>query len=156
MPGGWAHKPLWMPYDLYGRVDYVYGWKAYNDHNGFTAAQGIMNVVETTMYIYYLYILYAYGRSSTAPGRGAPKPATAGVLGEARYLDGKMAGVAVMVAFTAAVMTVSKTLLYCMVLFGVFAWMNTDFPGLNEYCSGFENIGHNSAFDLITLWIIPK
>jgi hypothetical protein len=95
----------------------VYGWKAFNDHNGFTAAQATMNVIETLMYIYYLYILYAYGRQSTVPGRGAPKPATAGVLGEARYIDGKMAGVAVMVAFTAAIMTVSKTTLYCTTIF---------------------------------------
>jgi len=28
--------------------------------------------------------------------------------------------------------------------------------GLNEYYSSFDNIGHNSVFDLILLWIIPK
>lgn len=113
MPGGWLHRPIYIPYDLYGRIDYVYGWKAFNEHNGFTAAQGTLNVVETLLYIYYLYIVYAYGRPSTVPGRGAPKPATAGILGESRYVDGKMAGVACLVAYSSAIMTVSKTALYC-------------------------------------------
>lgn len=27
---------------------------------------------------------------------------------------------------------------------------------MNEYYSGFDNVGHNSAVDLIFLWIIPK
>jgi phosphatidylglycerophosphate synthase len=30
------------------------------------------------------------------------------------------------------------------------------FSGLNEYFSGFANIGHNSAHNLIFLWIIPN
>lgn len=113
MPGGSLHWPLWVPYDLYGRVDYIYGWKAFNEKNGFTAAQGLLNVVETLMYLYYLYILFAYGRASTAQGRGAPKTATAGELGQQRYVDGKMGAVAVLVGFSAAIMTVSKTVLYC-------------------------------------------
>lgn len=29
-------------------------------------------------------------------------------------------------------------------------------PGLNEFCSGFDNIGHNDAVTLIVYWIIPK
>lgn len=28
--------------------------------------------------------------------------------------------------------------------------------GLNEYFSGFDNIGHNSWPDLVLMWIIPK
>ena len=28
--------------------------------------------------------------------------------------------------------------------------------GLNEYYSGFENVGHNDPISLIFLWIIPK
>jgi len=140
MPGGSLHWPLWTPYDLYGKVDYIYGWKAFNEHNGFTAAQGTLNVIETLMYFYYLYMLYAHGRQSTAAGRGAPKPSTAGFLGQQRYVDGRNGILAVLVGYTAAVMTVSKTVLY---------WAN-------EYYSGFENIGHNKFIDLIFLWIIPN
>ncbi|KAL3423619.1 hypothetical protein PVAG01_05366 [Phlyctema vagabunda] len=140
MPGGSLHWPIWAPYELYGTVDYIYGWKAWNEKNGFTGAQTALNVVETSMYIYYLYVLYAYGKPSAAPGRGAPKPAKVGFLGEQRSLNGRTGAVAVLVAFSAAVMTVSKTVLY---------W-------LNEYYSGFDNIGHNKLIDLIFLWIIPN
>lgn len=28
--------------------------------------------------------------------------------------------------------------------------------GMNEYFSGFDNIGHNDIITLIFLWIIPK
>jgi hypothetical protein len=113
MPGGFLQWPLWTPYELYGKVDYIYGWKAYNARNGFTAAQGTLNIVETVMYLYYLYVLYAYGKPRASKGRGAPPPSTAGFLGEQRYVDGSIGAQAVLVAFSAAVMTLSKTILYC-------------------------------------------
>ncbi|KAA8568820.1 hypothetical protein EYC84_007803 [Monilinia fructicola] len=138
MPGGSLHWPIWAPYELYGKVDYIYGWKAFDEHNGFTGAQTFLNIIESLMYYYYLYILYAYGKSSSAQGRGAPK--NSGVVAQQRSVDGKMGALAVLVGYSAAVMTVSKTLLY---------WMN-------EYYSGFANIGHNSIRDLIFLWIIPN
>ena len=158
MPGGSLHWPLWQPYELYGTVDYIYGWKAFNEKNGFTAAQGFLNIVESALYGYYLYILYAYGRQSKAQGRGAPKMEKVGWLGEQRYVDGEMGAVAVVVAYSAAVMTVSKTVLYCKIWHAaIVGWkeMLTE-VGMNEYYSGFENIGHNKAIDLILLWIIPK
>lgn len=71
------------------------------------------------MYGYYLYILYAYGKQSKAQGRGAPKASTVGFLSQQRYVDGKMGGVAVLVAYSAALMTVSKTVLYCK-FYGIF------------------------------------
>lgn len=140
MPGGSLHWPLWVPYDLYGKVDYIYGWKAFNERNGFTAAQTALNVVETLMYLYYLYITYAYGKQRTGQGRGAPSPATIGFLGQQRAIEGRQGVIALLVGYTAAIMTVSKTALY---------W-------LNEYYSGFDNIGHNSFRDLLFLWIIPN
>ncbi|PFH56979.1 hypothetical protein XA68_15678 [Ophiocordyceps unilateralis] len=119
MEGGALHWPLWVPYKLYGEVDHIYGWKAFNARNGFTAAQGLLNLVETAMYLFYLGIFV-----------GSPS----------RRLTGRPAAVAVLVGFSAAVMTLSKTLLY---------WMN-------EYYSGFDNIGHNPLLDLVYLWIIPN
>ncbi len=113
MPGGKLQWPLYMPYELYGQVDYVYGWKAWNNHDGFNAAQTTLNVMESMFYMYYLYLVFAYGKTSSAPGRGAPKPSTVGFLGQSRVLDGTVAGVAVLVGFTGAAMTVSKTVLYC-------------------------------------------
>ena len=113
MPGGWLHSPIWKMYGLYGTVDHIYGWKAYNSHNGFTAAQSAMNVVETGMYAWYLGTVYAYGQQSARQGRGAPRTSSVGWLGESRSLGGRRAGEAVLIAFAAAVMTLSKTLLYC-------------------------------------------
>lgn len=125
MPGGDLHWPLWSPYALYGEVDHVYGWKAFNAGSGFTGAQGALNVLETVMYLYYAYAYYT-GAVTVAGGR--------------KSLVGRKAAIPVLVAFSAAVMTLSKTILY---------W-------LCEYYSGFDNIGHNSLQDLIFLWIIPN
>ncbi|KAI5928460.1 hypothetical protein F4810DRAFT_5547 [Camillea tinctor] len=130
MEGGSLHWPLYTPYKLYGEVDHVYGWKAFEARNGFTAAQGALNAVETLMYLAYLW-LYAFRSASVAVKGGGPP---------VKALSGRPAAMAVLIAFSAAVMTLSKTVLY---------W-------LNEYFSGFDNIGHNSTQDLVLLWIIPN
>ncbi|TVY18879.1 hypothetical protein LARI1_G004394 [Lachnellula arida] len=140
MPGGFLHWPLWVPYELYGRVDYIYGWKAFNSRNGFTGAQGLLNVVESLMYVYYLYILYTSGKQVAAQGRGAPKTAIAGFWGEQRRVEGTRGALAALVGYSAGLMTFSKTVLYWLI----------------EYYSGFDNIGHNSLSDIVFLWIIPK
>ncbi|KAI1433397.1 hypothetical protein GGR50DRAFT_668847 [Xylaria sp. CBS 124048] len=124
MPGGDLHWPLWAPYALYGEIDHVYGWKAFNSNNGFTSAQGFLNVIETLLYIYYA---LAYFQNAVS-------------VGGKKVIVGRTAAIAVLVAFSAAIMTLSKTVLY---------WMC-------EYYSGFDNIGHNSLQDLIFLWIIPN
>ncbi|KAH8165725.1 hypothetical protein CIB48_g2541 [Xylaria polymorpha] len=124
MAGGDLHWPLWAPYALYGEVDYVYGWKAFNANSGFTGAQGFLNVVETVMYAYYAFVYYQNAVS----------------VGGKKVVVGRQAAIAVLVAFSAAIMTLSKTVLY---------W-------LCEYYSGFDNIGHNSPRDLLFLWIIPN
>ncbi|KAI2469285.1 hypothetical protein F4781DRAFT_230036 [Annulohypoxylon bovei var. microspora] len=126
MEGGPLHQPLYAPYKLYGEVDHVYGWKAFHARSGFTSAQGALNVVETLMYLAYL---GCYARQGVSVQGRATK-----------VLSGKPAALAVLVAFSAAVMTLSKTVLY---------W-------LNEHFSGYDNIGHNSLQDLILLWIIPN
>ncbi|KAJ9136929.1 C6 transcription factor [Pleurostoma richardsiae] len=136
MPGGALHWPLWVPYELYGTIDHVYGWKAWNAHSGFTAAQGSLNALETAMYAAYWYLWFAGGGGAGAvEAEGGRKEKKA-----RRAVVGRRAAWAVLIGFSAAVMTVSKTVLY---------W-------LNEYFSGFDNIGHNSAFDLVFLWIIPN
>lgn len=110
MPGGSLQWPIWSPYELYCEMDYIYGWKAYNEKNGFTAAQTLLNVVESLMYVYYLYLVYARGRKATT-GRGA-KASTEGFLAQ-RYVDGQTGALAILLVFSAAVMTLSKTTLYC-------------------------------------------
>ena len=46
MPGGALHAPIWTPYALYGTVDYIYGQKAWDEHNGLTAAQASLNFAD--------------------------------------------------------------------------------------------------------------
>lgn len=94
MPGGSLHWPLWVPYELYGRVDHVYGFKAWNARLGFTAAQGSLNLVESALYAAYWALWW---RNKKADGRA----------------DGRAAALAVVVGFAASVMTLSKTVLYC-------------------------------------------
>ena len=109
MPGGKLHYPIWSPYAIYSTVDYFYGWPAIEANDGFTAAQSILNIVETVMYIVYMWIVYAYGfRESDKSGRGTSNP----ILGK-RKIVGKEAGLAVLLLWSAAVMTVSKTWIYC-------------------------------------------
>jgi len=118
MEGGWLHWPFWVPYQLYGEVDHVYGWKAFNAHSGFSAAQGFLNAVETAMYLAFVRVVYSQGWTVT----------------------GRQGATALAIGFSAAIMTLSKTVLY---------WAN-------EYYGGFDNIGHNPPFDLFFLWIIPN
>ncbi|KAI1809340.1 hypothetical protein GGS20DRAFT_572470 [Poronia punctata] len=131
MEGGFLHWPLWAPYKLYGEIDHVYGWKAYNAGSGFTSAQSFMNVVESVMYLYYYWAWYTGGVDVNVKVKGNESR---------KVLVGGKAGAAVLVAFSAAIMTVSKTVLY---------W-------LCEWFSGFENIGHNNFWDLLIFWIIPN
>ncbi|OBT59962.1 hypothetical protein VE03_10523 [Pseudogymnoascus sp. 23342-1-I1] len=138
MPGGKYHWLLWAPYELYGKTDYIYGWKAYNEKNGFTAALAFMNLIETAGYFTYLGLLLKFGKHSVAHGRGEPN--NPGWLGKQRSLTGEKAACAALVGYSSAILTLAKTMLY---------W-------LNEYYSGFENIGHNTLPDLILLWIIPN
>ncbi|KAF4456390.1 hypothetical protein F53441_1460 [Fusarium austroafricanum] len=127
MPDGFLHWPLYVPYALYGEVDHIYGWKAFNSNNGFTAAQTTLNLVETFMYLVYLWMLWTRADATSQ-------------MGTKRSMSGRDGALAVMIGFSAAVMTLSKTVLY---------WAN-------EYYSGFDNIGHNSPSDLIILWVIPN
>jgi len=86
MPGGKWHEPLWTPYELYGKIDYVYGWKALEEGSGFTSAQAALNMVESVLNFIYLYAWYN-GKGTT--GRTP-----------------------VMLGLVSVVMTVSKTVLY--------------------------------------------
>ncbi|KDR70191.1 hypothetical protein GALMADRAFT_255048 [Galerina marginata CBS 339.88] len=110
MKGGDLHW-IWKPYALYQEVDYVYGIPALEAGNGFTNAQSLLNVIETIMNICYVYLAHV------AQWPGAP-----------------------IIGFGAALMTLSKTVLY---------WAQ-------EYYCGFCAVGHNNWSDLFLLWIIPN
>ncbi|KIW15305.1 hypothetical protein PV08_05350 [Exophiala spinifera] len=137
MPGGKLHSPIWTPYALYGTVDYVYGWPAWDNHVGFSAAQSSLNAVENVLYIYYLVTIIRNGAQDLFKAR------TFGeflVGSKSNTVSGPGVAKAVLVLFASTVMTLSKSVLY---------W-------LNEYFSGFANVGHNTAYRLIVLWMIPN
>ncbi|KAI1617279.1 hypothetical protein EDD36DRAFT_159424 [Exophiala viscosa] len=137
MPGGKFHSPIWKPYALYGTVDYVYGWPAWNNHVGFSAAQASLNAVETAMYIYYLRVLFNHGAKNFFVFQNLDEFIKGS---DESAITGPDVAMAVLVLFSAAVMTLSKTILY---------WFN-------EYFGGFANIGHNTPWNLVLLWIIPN
>lgn len=116
MPGGKLHSPIWTPYALYGTIDYIYGWPAFNARNGFTAAQTVMNLVETAGYIYYLYIVYTYGVSTKDSGRGIKRKGISGLqwlLKSQKMVSGHEGAIALLIAYSTSLMTFSKTVLYC-------------------------------------------
>ena len=122
MPGGKFHAPIWTPYALYGTIDYIYGWPAWNDSNGFTAAQALLNVVETVGYATYLYMVYTRGVEVKRRGRGAPKKLSTSEklaesfkrLGYARVVNGRAAVWCTVLGYSMTLMTISKTVLYGM------------------------------------------
>ncbi|KAN0118119.1 hypothetical protein V8E52_005380 [Russula decolorans] len=57
MVGGDLHW-IWEPYTIYQEVDYVYGVKALQENNGFTSAQAALNLVETALNVFYLYLAH--------------------------------------------------------------------------------------------------
>ncbi len=110
MPGGKFHSPIWKLYALYGTVDYVYGWPAWDGHVGFTAAQASLNAVETIMYVYYLIAVWKNASGNLLKAQNIK----GFLLGEEQNsVRGPGVAKAVLYLFSASVMTVSKTVLYC-------------------------------------------
>lgn len=140
MPGGKLHSPIWTPYALYGAVDYIYGWPAFNARNGFTAAQGILNLIESAGYIFYLFVVNRY---RVVAGRPSQKKARKDFLWfsmAGNVVEGRIGAYALLIVYTASVATLSKTVMYL----------------LNEAFSGFENVRHNDAGTLLAYWILPN
>jgi hypothetical protein len=101
MTGGKWHSPIYTPYALYATIDYLYGLPAWTRNDGFTGAQGWLNVMETLVYLAYVAIVYSSGQSV---GKG--------VFANKKVV-GREGGLATLVGFSAAIMTLSKTILYC-------------------------------------------
>jgi hypothetical protein len=104
MEGGALYWPFYLPYNLYVKVDLVYGWDAFEAYPGFAAAQISLNIVETAMYFAYAYIYLTRGRNVEGKDQG-------GVTD--MFLTGRPVAMAVLFVFSAVIMTLSKTVLYC-------------------------------------------
>jgi hypothetical protein len=57
MVGGDLHW-IWEPYGIYQEVDYIYGVKALQEHSGFPNAQSILNLIETALNVFYVYLAH--------------------------------------------------------------------------------------------------
>ncbi|KAF2183243.1 hypothetical protein K469DRAFT_583835 [Zopfia rhizophila CBS 207.26] len=143
MAGGKLQWPLWKPYEIYAEIDHVYGWPGWENKDGFGGAQGAINAIEAVLYGLYIMIVYNHG-VPVAGGRGLQVGVKRWLSG-GRRVDGKTGNRALVIGFTAAVMTLSKTVLYY----------------LNEYYCAFENTRHNDWPTLIAfygvmngLWVI--
>ncbi|KAF2668416.1 hypothetical protein BT63DRAFT_402299 [Microthyrium microscopicum] len=83
-PGGKWHAPF-SPYAIYVHIDDLYAPAAWERKDGFTSAQGTLNLIETSVYLAYLKVV------------------------------GREAGIATLVGFAGFIMTLSKTVLYVFV-----------------------------------------
>nr|ODN87200.1 hypothetical protein L203_03472 [Cryptococcus depauperatus CBS 7841] len=90
-PGGdWAW--LWKPYNdfPYGEIDQLYGWKAFEDHDGFTAAQAMLNVVEVLLAVGYLYLRHTKPAGKEGQSCHATAPLSISAVG---VIQGIMIGI---------------------------------------------------------------
>lgn len=145
MAGGALQWPIWKPYEIYAAIDHVYGSPGWENRDGFGGAQGALNAVEVILYGLYAMIIYNHG-VPTASGTGLQISKGVGAwYAGGRKVRGKVGNRALIIGFAAAVMTLSKTVLYY----------------FNEYFSGFANVGHNDWLTLFFfygvmngLWVI--
>lgn len=114
MAGGFLQWPIWKPYEIYASIDYVYGWPGWEGNDGFGGAQGALNAVETILYGLYVMIIYNHSvPASTGAGLDVSDEGWVAWLSGGRKVRGKQGNRALLIGFTAAVMTLSKTVLYC-------------------------------------------
>jgi hypothetical protein len=113
MAGGAIQWPLWKPYEIYASIDHVYGWPGWEKKDGFGGAQGVLNAVELVLYGLYALIMYNHS-TSAAGGTGLQLEEGCGKwLAGGRKVRGNVGNRALIIGFAAAVMTLSKTVLYC-------------------------------------------
>lgn len=86
MLGGDLHW-IWSPYSLYMNVDYIYGLPSWDTKDGFPAAQSLMNVGESILNLFYIYLVHVKATPSSL-------------------------AVAPIYGLAAVIMTLSKTILY--------------------------------------------
>ena len=107
---GGALAWLYTPYQLYGRVDPIYSTEAYYSGIGWTGAQGLGNIFETLAYLAYLWIVVVHGRNE---GRAEGFIGSLGSMGRKRRVTGRWAVIASLLGYSALLVTVAKSVLYC-------------------------------------------
>ena len=152
--GGAIAWPLYVPYELYGRVDPVYSIEAYYSGLGWTGAQGLGNIFETLAYVAYAYIVIVYGRDE---GRAEGILGSLGAIGRRRRVDGFWGAVASLVGYTTFMVTITKSVLYCEYGSDLAVRANSlTSLGYNDAFMGFPIFKLNTWFNFIFVFAIPK
>ncbi|KAI5295351.1 hypothetical protein KEM52_001673 [Ascosphaera acerosa] len=144
---------MWKPYDLYGRVDHMYGWPEYRAGNGLTMAQSILSLAEVAGYLYYLTTIWRHSaatrqtrslRAADAQRRSlferAGSCASRWLLASQNSLGGRPGVVALLVVFAASIMALNRAVLYLLL----------------QPCSRYRDIGHNEPAIAFFLWLVPN
>jgi len=155
--GGAIAWPLWIPYELYGRVDPVYSPESYYNGLGWTGAQALGNVFETLAYFFYMWIVVTHGRKV---GKGEGVFGSMGPVGEKRRVEGMWGAVANLVGYTTFMVTLAKTVLYSRSwearLMVILLLLTCVCVVYNDAFMGFPVFRHNNWFNFIFVYAIPK
>lgn len=111
MPGGPIHRPMWVPYELYSRVDYLYGFPGLERGDGIVAAYAVMNLLESCLYLWSAWKIFH---------DGAVSQHLEGVCIQERYIDGHMGSKVVVLIFATSLVVCVQTVLY-----GMYFWIAT-------------------------------
>jgi hypothetical protein len=157
MAGGALQWPIWKPYEIYASIDYVYGWPGWESNDGFGGAQGALNAVETVLYGLYVMIIYYHSvPAATGTGLDVKSEGLGAWLSGGRKVPGKQGNRALLIGFTAAVMTLSKTVLYCKTSSPALYWTKLTIADFNEYFSNFKSVRHNDWFTILLFYGVMK
>ena len=104
---------IWPGYAWQETIDLTYSWKAYRARLPWAATQSLMNYVEAAGYIAYLGLLVLYAKERPVKGRARRDVPVWEKLWNGYTVGGEMGGIAVLLGFALAVMTLSKTIIYC-------------------------------------------
>ena len=97
MPGGTIHYPIWVPYELYGRVDHLYGVPALERSDGLVTAYAIINFLESASYIWCAWKIFCESKASPE-----------GVW----YIEGRVGNRVMLALFSTSLTVCTKTILY--------------------------------------------
>lgn len=97
LPGYKWHTPYFsVSFTIWAGIDKSYGEQGWKDRDGFVAAQSVINMLEVTLYMVYLIIVWqSVGRLFNVK------------------VSGRAGGAAVVVGMNAGCVTATKTALYC-------------------------------------------
>lgn len=116
----------------------------------------MLNAVELVLYGLYAMIIYNHSVPTTGGTGIQTSEGVSKFLAGGRKVRGKTGNRALVIGFAAAVMTLSKTVLYCTCACDTWSNDGLTIVDFNEYFSGFANVGHNDWATLLFFYGIMK